>query len=128
MNWLYEYARMCHEYKQGGCDGCPLMAQVRANRDITSCTELIYRCFCSVVDIIDEWRSEPWRKTYEDDLLEKYPKFNRVVEDTGEPDMCRKYFYPDTTPEDCNGDCPACWYESMPPKLTMKKKADDEHD
>lgn len=105
MDLLKVYARMCSSHFDT-CEGCPLNELDTCGE----CAETILNHYDEAVKRIAAWAKEYPQKTYAEDLLEKFPKFDKKKFSV----ICRETLY-DTSLADCNGcdSCQDCWNQPM---------------
>lgn len=93
------------------CKDCPLASE--NNGLNVSCTLLEVECTEKAVEIVNKWSEEHPQKTYLQDFIEKFPRYE--LSKKGIPRICRDTLY--TNMRNCSGTkCVDCWNEPMEDK------------
>lgn len=104
---LRDYARMCKS--KANCRSCELFRELGGIN--INCFERILKDTEKAAEIIERWAKGNSEKTYLQDVLEKFPKIERI--ENGTPHICRKLLYGQGIICDSETLCSYCWNEPM---------------
>lgn len=100
-----ELQRMCEETK---CLNCALSF---SNNGIHErCSYYICQFPKKALKVVQEWSDKHPRKTYIEDMKEKFPKLNEYALKEG---ICLESLYGDVINNNCDNDCRECWNKPM---------------
>lgn len=109
-NFLKELNRMC-KINKSGCPDCPYYELLE--RGNWTCMDIFKEYTQEAIEILQKWSDEHPRKTYLEDIKEKFPDLN---EDGLIDVSCPEDFYGDTAKSKCevyDHNCEKCWNQSM---------------